>query len=157
MIRRPPRSTLDRSSAASDVYKRQVLRGEAPYLEAPPVVPAPAALPPAERRRTGQIVKLSLAVGFEAVAASALDPAGLATVFSSSGADGDEMLVRNAKGGWDSLLKYGPEDTQTTGPLVIEGEGRTALPQGGRGGGQQRGPTGQATRLSHFFRPGRAP
>ena len=29
MIRRPPRSTLDRSSAASDVYKRQVfLNGE---------------------------------------------------------------------------------------------------------------------------------
>ena len=27
MIRRPPRSTLDRSSAASDVYKRQVLQG----------------------------------------------------------------------------------------------------------------------------------
>ena len=26
MIRRPPRSTLDRSSAASDVYKRQVWR-----------------------------------------------------------------------------------------------------------------------------------
>ena len=26
MIRRPPRSTLDRSSAASDVYKRQVVR-----------------------------------------------------------------------------------------------------------------------------------
>ena len=29
MIRRPPRSTLDRSSAASDVYKRQV-RGVVP-------------------------------------------------------------------------------------------------------------------------------
>ena len=27
MIRRPPRSTLDRSSAASDVYKRQALKG----------------------------------------------------------------------------------------------------------------------------------
>src|SRR5678815_6122751 len=27
MIRRPPRSTLDRSSAASDVYKRQVFKG----------------------------------------------------------------------------------------------------------------------------------
>ena len=27
MIRRPPRSTLDRSSAASDVYKRQVAGG----------------------------------------------------------------------------------------------------------------------------------
>ena len=25
MLRRPPRSTLDRSSAASDVYKRQIL------------------------------------------------------------------------------------------------------------------------------------
>ena len=30
MIRRPPRSTLDRSSAASDVYKRQVLSSVAP-------------------------------------------------------------------------------------------------------------------------------
>lgn len=68
---------------------RAVLRGEAPYVDAPPVLPAPAALPPAERRRTGQIVRLSLAVGFEAVAASALDAARLATVFSSSGADGD--------------------------------------------------------------------
>ena len=29
MIRRPPRSTLDRSSAASDVYKRQALPGGA--------------------------------------------------------------------------------------------------------------------------------
>ena len=29
MIRRPPRSTLDRSSAASDVYKRQGLSVEA--------------------------------------------------------------------------------------------------------------------------------
>ena len=28
MIRRPPRSTLDRSSAASDVYKRQELAKE---------------------------------------------------------------------------------------------------------------------------------
>ena len=34
MIRRPPRSTLDRSSAASDVYKRQVLDGgDAPDLQ----------------------------------------------------------------------------------------------------------------------------
>ena len=33
MIRRPPRSTLDRSSAASDVYKRQVFaRLERPVL-----------------------------------------------------------------------------------------------------------------------------
>src|SRR5678815_4455924 len=30
MIRRPPRSTLDRSSAASDVYKRQFMEGIVP-------------------------------------------------------------------------------------------------------------------------------
>ena len=30
MIRRPPRSTLDRSSAASDVYKRQDIQPHAP-------------------------------------------------------------------------------------------------------------------------------
>ena len=32
MIRRPPRSTLDRSSAASDVYKRQALFGTRVWL-----------------------------------------------------------------------------------------------------------------------------
>ena len=33
MIRRPPRSTLDRSSAASDVYKRQVLDEPTSFLD----------------------------------------------------------------------------------------------------------------------------
>ena len=33
MIRRPPRSTLDRSSAASDVYKRQLLFARELFLE----------------------------------------------------------------------------------------------------------------------------
>ena len=32
MIRRPPRSTLDRSSAASDVYKRQILASVLPTV-----------------------------------------------------------------------------------------------------------------------------
>jgi hypothetical protein len=68
---------------------RAVLRAEAAYIDAPVVVAAPTALPPAERRRTGLIVRLSLAVGFEAVAASGLDASGLVSVFSSSGADGD--------------------------------------------------------------------
>src|SRR5680860_417578 len=31
MIRRPPRSTQSRSSAASDVYKRQAVHGDAVY------------------------------------------------------------------------------------------------------------------------------
>ena len=34
MIRRPPRSTLDRSSAASDVYKRQVVE----YVDANEII-----------------------------------------------------------------------------------------------------------------------
>lgn len=68
---------------------RAVLRAEAAYIDAPVVVAAPTALPPAERRRTGLIVRLSLALGFEAVAASGLDASGLVSVFSSSGADGD--------------------------------------------------------------------
>ena len=34
MIRRPPRSTLDRSSAASDVYKRQTQGATTPYDKA---------------------------------------------------------------------------------------------------------------------------
>ena len=38
MIRRPPRSTLDRSSAASDVYKRQVLYGVQGLFHATPGV-----------------------------------------------------------------------------------------------------------------------
>ena len=33
MIRRPPRSTLDRSSAASDVYKRQVYGQASGFLK----------------------------------------------------------------------------------------------------------------------------
>ena len=50
MIRRPPRSTLDRSSAASDVYKRQVaqLTAHAPYLHEQ--VPISVRDPPARRR-----------------------------------------------------------------------------------------------------------
>ena len=35
MIRRPPRSPLDRSSAASDVYKRQAKKAAAPAKKAP--------------------------------------------------------------------------------------------------------------------------
>ena len=38
MIRRPPRSTLDRSSAASDVYKRQLLGETIAAAEGPPLL-----------------------------------------------------------------------------------------------------------------------
>jgi hypothetical protein len=58
------------------------------YVRQATVLPAPAALPPAERRRTGAIVKLALAVGFEATSRSGMSPAVLPTVFASSGGDG---------------------------------------------------------------------
>jgi Beta-ketoacyl synthase, N-terminal domain len=65
-----------------------VLTGVAPYVRRPAVLPAPVALPAAERRRTGAVVRLALAVGFEAVARAGANPAELPTVFSSSGGDG---------------------------------------------------------------------
>jgi hypothetical protein len=67
---------------------RAVLRGEAPYAAAPSILPAPALLPPAERRRASRVVKLTLALGLEAAAHAGADVATLATVFSASGADG---------------------------------------------------------------------
>ncbi len=66
-----------------------ILAGAAPYEARPLTVPAPQALPPAERRRTGLAIKVALAVGQEACANGQLDARQLATVFSSSGADND--------------------------------------------------------------------
>ncbi|MFP6562298.1 beta-ketoacyl synthase chain length factor [Paraburkholderia sp. B3] len=65
-----------------------VLAGRSPYASARTVLPPPAGLPPAERRRTGPIVKTALAVGHEAVAASGRDGTTLAAVFTASGGDG---------------------------------------------------------------------
>ncbi|MDB5764327.1 MAG: hypothetical protein JWQ21_3322 [Herminiimonas sp.] len=66
-----------------------VLKGQTAYQYQKTVLPPPASLPAAERRRCGPIVKLSLAVGHEAVAAAGLDASGLPTVFSASGGDGN--------------------------------------------------------------------
>ncbi|HEY5764219.1 MAG TPA: beta-ketoacyl synthase chain length factor [Rhodocyclaceae bacterium] len=68
---------------------RAVLAGEQAYLHQPTALVAPALLPAAERRRTGRAVRLALAVGLEAIADAELDPAQLATVFTSSGGDGE--------------------------------------------------------------------
>ena len=65
-----------------------VLSAEAPYEPRPTVLPMPDSLPPAERRRTGRVVRLALAVGLEAASRAAVHPSHLATVFSSSGSDG---------------------------------------------------------------------
>lgn len=66
---------------------REQLKGNAPYQATRCVLPPPMALPQAERRRAGAVVKLSLAAGEEAVAASGLEAATLASVFTSSSGD----------------------------------------------------------------------
>jgi hypothetical protein len=68
---------------------RAVLSDAAPYEPARTLLPAPEVLPPAERRRAGRVIKLALAVGAEAVRESGRDPRSLASVFTSSGGDGD--------------------------------------------------------------------
>jgi hypothetical protein len=66
----------------------RVLTGVTPYVPRATVLPVPVALPAAERRRTGGVIRLALAVGFEAVSHAGANPADLPTVFSSSGGDG---------------------------------------------------------------------
>jgi len=65
-----------------------ILAGLTPYSPRDTVLPPPAMLPPAERRRTGAVVRLALAIGFEAVTRAGAAAADLPTVFSSSGGDG---------------------------------------------------------------------
>ncbi len=65
-----------------------VLSGQQAYRPAATLLPVPAILPPAERRRVGRAVKLALAIALEATAHAGEDPAELASVFSSSGGDG---------------------------------------------------------------------
>jgi hypothetical protein len=69
-------------------HAAEILRGDLPYLPLPTVLPVPAMLPPAERRRTGRVVKLALTVALEATTAAGVDPAQVPSVFSSSGGDG---------------------------------------------------------------------
>ena len=66
---------------------RRQLDGSLPYQTARCVLPVPTALPPAERRRAGAVVKVSLAVGQEAVAAAGLQAGNLLSVFTSSSGD----------------------------------------------------------------------
>ena len=72
---------------------RDVLSGALAHTSAPTVLPAPARLPPAERRRAGAAVKLALAVADEAVAQAQIDPSTLATVFTSSSGEGTNCHV----------------------------------------------------------------
>lgn len=68
-----------------------ILAGQAPYVEAPLNLPPSPLLPAAERRRAPQIVRLALATGTEALAAANRAPEDVATIFTSSGGDGETI------------------------------------------------------------------
>jgi hypothetical protein len=70
---------------------RPVLAGSEAYHSAPAIVPPGELLPPAERRRTPNSVKLALAVGHEALESSGRDAASVATAFATSSGDGDTL------------------------------------------------------------------
>jgi hypothetical protein len=70
---------------------RRVLAGVEAYTQTPTVIPAPVLLPAAEGRRTVRSVRLALAVAHEAFTHAARDAAATATVFASSGGDGDTV------------------------------------------------------------------
>ena len=69
------------------------LRGEQAHVFVPTLLPPPARLPPAERRRAGAAVKLAMAVADEAVAHAGADPHTLATVFSASSGEGGNCHI----------------------------------------------------------------
>jgi hypothetical protein len=70
---------------------RVILNGSIPYEPTPTNVPAGALLPANERRRAVQTVRIALAVGAEALVAAGRDPGITATVFASSGGDGETI------------------------------------------------------------------
>lgn len=65
-----------------------VLSTRQPYVSQTTILPLPTLLAAAERRRSGAIVKLTLATGLEACTAAGLNPATLPCVYTSSGGDG---------------------------------------------------------------------
>ena len=71
----------------------EVLSGRQAYASAPTVLPVAHRLPPAERRRVGTAIKLTMAIGFEAALHAGADVAQLATVFSSSEGDCDNSVA----------------------------------------------------------------
>jgi hypothetical protein len=68
-----------------------ILRGEAAYVVGDTRLPKVELLPPVERRRTGLPVKLAMAAGVQALDAAGVAAEDVASVFASSGGDGDVL------------------------------------------------------------------
>jgi hypothetical protein len=84
---------------------REVLAGRAPYEPRPSPPPPPAILSANERRRTGPVVRLALAVAQEAASMCALPADSLQSVFASS--SGDSVVVGSIL---DALAKGGNQE-----------------------------------------------
>jgi hypothetical protein len=87
---------------------RAVLSGERPYQPLPTVLPLPALLSATERRRTGRVVRLALAIAAEAVEHAGVKAADLRSVFTSSTGDG-----QNCHELCESLAEPAPEISPT--------------------------------------------
>lgn len=72
------------------------------------LIPAPAGLPRAERRRVGQAVKVAMAAAHQACEASRFDASTLPSVFSSSGGDGQNCHIL-----CDALTEHEPQVSPT--------------------------------------------
>lgn len=70
---------------------QSVLNGKQVYVTVPTRIPSSPMLPSNERRRAVQTVRFALAVGTEAISAASRDPADIATIFTSSGGDGETI------------------------------------------------------------------
>jgi hypothetical protein len=70
---------------------RAILRGERAYEPGPPPQPDATLLPANERRRAAVSVRWALAAAQEAVSAGECEPGGVATVFATSGGDGETL------------------------------------------------------------------
>jgi hypothetical protein len=68
---------------------RPILAGSTPYIPCDLVLPRFEALPAAERRRVGLVVKLSISVGLQALGQAAAACDAVPTVFASSVGDGE--------------------------------------------------------------------
>lgn len=66
---------------------RELLNAGRPYEPQPVKLPPPEMLPASERRRAGDAIKLSMAVGLAAMRDANAEPTQLANVFSSTGGD----------------------------------------------------------------------
>jgi hypothetical protein len=84
---------------------RPVLAGAEPYACRESAPPAAMALPAAERRRCGPVVRLAMTVAGDAAASSGLDPGVLRSVFASS--NGDGTVVGSIL---ETLAAAGPEE-----------------------------------------------